>query len=113
MISSVTAKEPFKGPGYELVREQLFFRRELMERVLWFIRIRWIAVGVAAAGTWVAYFQDPRFPLFPLSLIVLSVLLYNIFFHLAWRRLESLQTHDVRSFTLFAHVQISLDLFAL
>ena len=75
MISSVTGKEPFKGPGYELVREQLFFRKELMERVLWFIRIRWIAVGVAGAGTWAAYFQEPQLPVLPLSLIVLSVLL--------------------------------------
>jgi signal transduction histidine kinase len=113
MISSVTAKEPFKGPGYELVREQLFFRKELMERVLWFIRIRWIAVGVAGAGTWAAYFQEPQFPVLPLSAIVLSVLLYNVFFHLTWRRLESVKSHDVRSFALFAHVQISLDLLAL
>ncbi len=113
MISSVTAKEPFKGPGHELVREQLFFRKELMERVLWFIRIRWIAIGVAGAGTWAAYFQNPHFPVLPLSLIVLSVLLYNVFFHIAWRRLESVKSHDVRSFTLFAHVQISLDLLAL
>jgi two-component sensor histidine kinase len=113
MVSSATAKEPFKGPGYELVREQLFFRKELMERVRWFIRIRWIAVGVAAAGTLAAYVQNPQFPVLPLGLIVLSVLLYNVFFHIAWRRLESVKSHDVRSFTVFAHVQISLDLLAL
>jgi hypothetical protein len=82
MISSVKAKEAFKGPGYELVREQLFFRKELMERVLWFIRIRWIVIGVAGAGTWAAYFQERQFPVLPLSLIVLSVFLYNILFHI-------------------------------
>ena len=113
MISSVTAKEPFKGPGYELVREQLFFRKELMERVLWFIRIRWIVIGVAGAATWAAYFQDRQFPVFPLSLVVLSVFLYNIFFHIAWRHLQSIKSHDVRSFVTFAHVQISWDLLAL
>ena len=113
MISSVTGKEPFKGPGYELVREQLFFRKELMERVLWFIRIRWIAIGAAAAGTWAAYFQDSQFPVLPLSLIVLSVLLYNLFFRFAWSHLESVKSHDVRSSTLFAHAQVSLDLVAL
>lgn len=113
MISSGTAKEPFKGPGYELVREQLFFRKELMERVLWFIRIRWMVVGVAGAGTWAAYFQDPKFPVLPLSLIVLSILLYNVIFYLTWRRLQSFKVHDVRSFVTFAHVQISLDLLAL
>jgi len=113
MISSVTAKEPFKGPGYELVREQLFFRKELMERVLWFIRVRWIAIGVAGAGTWAAYFQNRQFPVLPLSLIVLGVFLYNILFHITWRHLQSLKSHDVRSFVTFAHVQISLDLLVL
>jgi len=113
MISSVKAKEAFKGPGYELVREQLFFRKELMERVLWFIRIRWIVIGVAGAGTWAAYFQERQFPVLPLSLIVLSVFLYNILFHITWRHLRSLKSHDVRSFVTFAHVQISLDLLAL
>jgi signal transduction histidine kinase len=113
MISSVTAKEPFKGPGYELVREQLFFRKELMERVLWFIRIRWIMLGVAGAGTWAAYLQERQFPVLPLSLIVLSVFLYNILFHITWRHLQSIKSHDVRSFVTFAHVQISLDLLAL
>ena len=113
MISSATPKEPFKGPGYELVREQLFFRKELMERVLWFIRIRWMVVGVAGAGTWAAYCQDPKFPVLPLSLIVLSILLYNVIFYATWRHLQSLKVHEVRSFVTFAHVQISLDLLAL
>jgi signal transduction histidine kinase len=113
MISSAEARESLKGPGYELVREQLFFRKELMERVRWFIRIRWIAVGVAGAGTWTAYNLEPRSPVLPLSLIVLSIFLYNILFHITWRRLQSLKRQEVRSFTLFAHVQISSDLVAL
>lgn len=113
MVSSVKPKEPFKGPGYELVREQLFFRKELMERVLWFIRIRWIVIGVAGAGTWAAYVQDPRFPVLPVTLIILSMFLCNTFFHITWRHLQSLETYDVRSFATFAHVQISSDLLAL
>ena len=113
MISSAEAREQLKGPGYELVREQLFFRKELMERVRWFIGIRWIAVGVAGAGTWTAYSLEPRFPVLPLSLIVLSIFLYNILFYLTWRRLQSLKSLEVRPLTLFAHVQISSDLVAL
>jgi signal transduction histidine kinase len=113
MIFSAEAREPLKGPGYELVREQLFFRKELIERVRWFIRIRWMAVGVAAGGTWVAYFLDPQFPVLPLSLIALCIFCYNIIFRITWRRLQSLGTQEVRSFTLFAHAQISLDLVAL
>ena len=34
----------------ELVEQQVFFRRELSERVGWFIGLRWIAVGSALAG---------------------------------------------------------------
>ena len=33
-------------PGYELVREQIFFRMELRERVHWFIKIRWAFVSL-------------------------------------------------------------------
>jgi two-component sensor histidine kinase len=113
MISSAEAKEPVRGPGYELVREQLFFRKELIERVQWFIRIRWIAIGVAGGGTWVARFMEPQFPVLPVSLIVFCIFLYNIVFRILWRRLESLKGYDVWSFTAFAHVQISLDLLAL
>jgi two-component sensor histidine kinase len=113
MISSAEAKEAVRGPGYELVREQLFFRKELMERVQWFIRIRWIAIGVAGGGTWVARFLEPQFPVLPVSLIVFCIFLYNIVLRILWYRLESLKGYDVRSFTAFAHVQISLDLLAL
>lgn len=113
MISSAEAREQSKEPGYELVREQLFFRKELMERVRWFIRIRWIAVGVAGAGTLTAYNLEPRFPALPLSLIVLSMFLYNVLFHVTWRRLQSHKGREVRPFTVFAHVQISSDLVAL
>jgi signal transduction histidine kinase len=113
MISSAEAKEPARGPGYELVREQLFFRKELIERVQWFIRIRWIAIAAAGGGTWVARIIEPQFPALPVSLIVFCIFLYNIVFRILWRRLESLKGYDVRSFTGFAHVQISLDLLAL
>lgn len=113
MISSLQEKDPPRGSGYELIREQLFFRKELMERVRWFIRIRWLAVGVAAAGALAAYLLEPRFPFLAISLITLCICFYNVLFHITWRRLQSLKSHDVRSFTTFAHVQISLDLLAL
>ena len=37
-------------PGYELVREQIFFRKELRERVLWVIKIRWLFAALALTG---------------------------------------------------------------
>ena len=61
--------------GYELVKEQLFFRKELIERVYWFIQLRWVAVGVALVGSWAAYFFEPKLPVFPLTIIIFFVLL--------------------------------------
>jgi two-component sensor histidine kinase len=99
--------------GYELVKEQLFFQKELIERACWFIRLRWLAVGVALLGSWAAFFFEPRFPVFPLTFIALSILLYNVVFHLVWHRIHSRVPLDVKSFEIFAHVQISMDLIAL
>jgi hypothetical protein len=106
-------KEPSQEPGYELVKQQLFFRKELIERVHWFIRIRWIAAGGAAAGACALHFLEPKFPVFPIILIALCIFLYNLVFFVTCRRLDSSKVHEVRPFTLFAHVQISLDLLAL
>ena len=106
-------KKPSQEPGYELVKQQLFFRKELIERVHWFIRIRWIAAGGAAAGAWALHFLEPKFPVFPISLIAFSIFLYNLVFFVTCRRLDSSKGPEVHPFTLFAHVQISLDLLAL
>ena len=47
--------------GYELIKRQLFFQKELIERVSWFIRLRWFAVAAALVGSQVAFFLEPRF----------------------------------------------------
>jgi signal transduction histidine kinase len=107
------AKEASQEPGYELVKQQLFFRKELIERVYWFIHIRWIAVGVAAGGGWILHGLEPRFPVFPITFIALGILLYNLIFFFFWHRLEVFKGQDTRPFLTFAHVQISLDLLAL
>ncbi len=106
-------KDPFQDPGYELVKQQLFFRKELIERVHWFIRVRWFAVGGAAAGAWALHLLEPKFPVFPLTLIALSIFIYNLMFRAACRRLDVPKEQEVRPFTNFAHIQISLDLLAL
>jgi two-component sensor histidine kinase/uncharacterized protein YigA (DUF484 family) len=106
-------KDPVLEPGYELVKQQLFFRKELIERVHWFIRVRWFAVGGAIAGAWVLRLLEPTFPVLPLTLIALSICLYNLIFRTACRRLDISKSLEVRPFTNFAHIQISLDLLAL
>jgi K+-sensing histidine kinase KdpD len=99
--------------GYELVREQLFFGKELIERVSWFISLRWLAAAAALAGSWAACFLVPSFPLLPFTLIAVLILIYNLFFLLVWRRLRSRPPQDLRPFNGFAHVQIGMDLAAL
>jgi two-component sensor histidine kinase/uncharacterized protein YigA (DUF484 family) len=106
-------KDPFLEAGYELVKQQLFFRKELIERVHWFIRVRWFAVGGAAAGAWALRFLEPKFPVLPLTLIALSIFIYNLIFRAACRRLDASKEQEVRPFTNFAHIQISADLLAL
>jgi K+-sensing histidine kinase KdpD len=99
--------------GYELIKEQLFFQRELIERVYWFIRLRWLAAAAAIAGSGFAFFFVRSFPVLPLTLIAVSILIYNAFSLRTWRRLKSRSPLDVASFKVFAHVQISMDLAAL
>jgi len=106
-------KDPFPEAGYELVKQQLFFRKELIERVHWFIRVRWFAVGGAVVGAWVLHLLQPTFPILPFILIAFSIFLYNLIFLTACRRLDASKGQEVRPFTNFAHIQISLDLLAL
>ena len=99
--------------GYELVKEQLFFRKELMERVSWLIRLRWMAVGVGLTGCLIGYVLDRPLPFVPIYLIFAFITLYNILFFFIGRRLPSIKPQAVQAFTIFAHAQIALDLFAL
>ena len=113
MPLSAEGKDPSVEPGYEPVEQRLFFRKELIERVHWFIRVRWFAVGGALAGAWVLRLLGPQFPLLPFRVIALSIFLYNLIFRAACRRQDVSKGQEVQRFTPFAYVQISLDLLAL
>ena len=99
--------------GYELVKDQLFIRRELRERVFWFIKLRWVAVGAALVGSWAAFLFGQPLPIVHLNIILCFIALYNTSFLIIGTRLESFKPQEVRPFILFAHAQISLDLLAL
>lgn len=99
--------------GYELVKEQLFFRKEMMERVSWMIRLRWMAVAAGFSGCLIAYIADWPLPFVPINLIFAFITLYNVLFFFIGRRLPSIKPQAVQAFTVFAHAQIVLDLFAL
>ena len=99
--------------GHEIIRQQLFFRKELRERVYWFIKLRWAAGIAGMAGIAAGYSLGLEMDYGPLFDVVLFVIVYNIIFLIAGRRLESQRAGDVWPFELFAHTQISLDLLSL
>ncbi|MFH0994268.1 MAG: GAF domain-containing sensor histidine kinase [Pseudomonadota bacterium] len=113
-------------PGYVLVKEQLFFRKELIERLPWLIRLRWAVVVFGFAGCGAVYFFRQWLPL-PLMVLLSGVLCYNLLFLLIWRRLSPFKSQgmhsgsdssfihaqDIIRFNVFAHAQILFDLFAL
>lgn len=98
--------------GYELIREQIFFRRELRERVFWFIHLRWVAAGVGLLGCWGAFFAGEPLEFQALVAILLGVACYNMIFLLLGSRVGK-EAWQLRSFILFAHAQICFDLLAL
>jgi len=85
---------------------------ELVERLYWLIRLRWIAVvGVFLTilfANQILKFSLPNFPLFTIT-VVLGV--YNLIFFLLLTPLQ--ETESLRIINRIANVQISLDLLSL
>jgi signal transduction histidine kinase len=99
--------------GYELLREQQFFRKELRERVHWFIQLRWVAASAALAAVWSGHYLGLDLPLVSLTRILLLVLAYNILFWGVAKRLGRGKTPESKPFAFFVHIQICFDLSAL
>ncbi|MBF0497536.1 MAG: GAF domain-containing protein [Deltaproteobacteria bacterium] len=97
----------------DTIKQQIFFRKELRERVYWFIKLRWVAAVIGLAGLAAARLMGLTLPLGPLVGIVLFIIGYNIIFLLVGRRLLSTRPTEVRPYHIFAHVQISLDIISL
>jgi K+-sensing histidine kinase KdpD len=97
----------------ELVAQQIFFRRELSERVGWFIGIRWIAVVAALAGAWSAHLFQIELPLAPITVIIAIMAGYNILFAIICRQLQRISPDREKPFQICAHGQILCDLSAL
>lgn len=99
--------------GHQLIKDQLFFRKELMERIDWFILLRWIAVALGLTGTWTAYFIGYPIAIWPISAILLFCSFYNALFFFTWRRYRLFRAGDIEYYIIFAHIQVSLDFFSL
>ena len=99
--------------GYELIREQLFFRKELIERAEWFVRLRWRFVLGGAAGSLGLWTVWPALPLAAFLVTLAAVGGYNLLFGVATRRILAAGDHKVAHFTRLAHIQVVCDLLAL
>jgi signal transduction histidine kinase len=89
---------------------------ELIERIAWLIRLRWLAIlgtGLALVLAWLLY--PGQLALLPLAIVTLVILLYNTQFFFYARALEQSLAGKarLRHATRFAYVQIILDLLAL
>jgi signal transduction histidine kinase len=98
------------------VEEQIPFETELIERIDWLIRLRWLAIlgtGAALVLGWI-WFPD-ALSLLPLAIVTLVIVLYNVQFSLYARSLKLgySGTRQLRYATRFAILQIVLDLLAL
>jgi two-component sensor histidine kinase len=99
--------------GHELVKEQLFFRKEMMERVSWFIRLRWMAIAAGFSACLIGYAAGWPLPFVYINLTLAFIAVYNALFFFIENRLPTIKPQAVQTFTIFAHAQIALDLLAL
>ena len=113
MHSSGDRSGEARGGWIDPVKGQVFFKRELEERISWLITLRWM-IGSAALGACLfGELTGFDLPWVPLGTISLCVLVYNGLFLISAWKLLSLETGRIEHFTIFAHIQISLDLIAL
>ncbi|MBI5551664.1 MAG: GAF domain-containing protein [Desulfobacterales bacterium] len=97
----------------ELVTQQLFFRRELSERVGWLVGVRWVAVAAALISAWVLRLWRFDLPIAPVVGVVVAMTGYNLMFAIVVRRLRRITPDHQVPFQICAHAQILCDLAAL
>lgn len=98
------------------MEEQLPLQAELIERIDWLIRLRWLAVVGTLMTIALANLLLPDvLPLPPLIIVATVIALYNVIFLFYARRLQTLKATStrLRRSIVFACVQIVLDLLAL
>ncbi len=98
--------------AYQLIRDQILFRRELMERVFWFVQLRWAAVGLGLLGCWMAFLAGEALDFHALVAVLGGIACYNMIFFLLGRQMQK-DTREIAAFALVAHTQICLDLLGL
>jgi signal transduction histidine kinase len=98
------------------MQQQIPFEEELIERIGWLARLRWLAVLGTSIALVLAWFIYPgQIVIIPLVLVTGSIGLYNLQFHFQARtlHLQAPGTVRARHATQLAYAQIVLDLIAL
>ena len=94
-------------------RSHLPQEAELVARVAWLIRLRWVAVAAVFIATPVARLLSFSLPWIQLYLIGGAILLYNVIFVWRLRILSGRPDTPITTFSRFAALQILLDWLAL
>jgi K+-sensing histidine kinase KdpD len=97
----------------ELVAQQIFFRRELSERVGWLVGVRWIAVVMALFSTWMLRLCHFELPMITVTGVIAVMTGYNILFAIIVRQLRRISQDRQAPFQICAHAQFICDLTAL
>lgn len=98
-----------KGLHFRLPVEE-----ELIERVAWFIRLRWFAaLGVWLTTVVVSRLVEIPIPVIQLLLVGSAIAFYNALFYLRLKRLRENPSAGVREFSHFASFQFFIDWVAL
>jgi len=96
------------------MEDQFPFQAELLDRIDWLIRLRWVAVAGTLASIWVASFLLAALPLGSLIAVTAVIAFYNSLLIIFTRQLRIQQSAvRLRWSTILAQVQIALDLLAL
>jgi signal transduction histidine kinase len=105
--SSMGTKEPLLPEDFS--QRKLIILRELKDRSLWFVRLRWWVPPFILAGTLAARLVGVEFALPQLMLVAALVLVYNILFHMLGRRFPEDLVREEHLCHRFAYWQVALD----
>ncbi|MFQ6066840.1 MAG: sensor histidine kinase [bacterium] len=98
----------------ERVPDVIPLEKELISRIEWFIKLRWLAGGGVTIASWtmhsLLYMPIPVVPLYCMGGLVLF---YNVFFWIYAQRLRAAGLDSTPVFTRFANLQIVVDWLAL
>ncbi|MFQ5835676.1 MAG: hypothetical protein ACE5HR_07125, partial [bacterium] len=94
----------------EKILDAIPLEKELIYRIEWFIKVRWLAGGGVIVASWTmdSLLHMPILVV-PLYSIGGLVLLYNVFFWIYAQRLRTATPYSPGVFTRFANLQIVID----